>query len=137
MDDLALARKRLETGGLSLVVVRDGRVLAESDEHGMAATLECLEAAKRSGPGSSLADKVVGQAAAWAAVWADCSACYGEVMSAPAASILRNYGVRAEASKRVEAVLDRYLKGLCPLEAAVADARSAEEAVGIIRRLTL
>lgn len=137
MDDLTLARERLDTSGLSLVIVRDGRVLAESEESGLAATLECLEAAMRWGPGSSMADKVVGQAAAWAAVWAECSGCYGGVMSAPAASLLRNYGVRAEASKRVEAVLDKYLKGLCPLEAAVSGAKSAEEAIDIIRRLTL
>lgn len=135
MDDLVLARQHLIRRGRRLVVVRDGRIVAESDEPGMAATLACLEAVRRLGPGSAMADRVVGRAAAWAAIWAGVSSCYGAVLSRPAESLLAAHGLSIEAARRVANIRDQNRRGLCPLEAAVAEAQSAEEAIEAIRRL--
>ena len=117
--------------------MRGGCVLAESSEPGMAATLACLEATRRAGPGASVADLVVGRAAAWAALWAGVKALYAGVLSRPAERLLAEGGLRVEASRRVENIRDRSRRGLCPLEAAVAEARTADEAVEIIRSLIL
>ena len=137
MDDLALAREHLTRFGRSLVVARGGRIVAERDEAGLAATLDCLEAVRREGPASAVADRVVGRAAAWAAIWAGARACYGVVVSLPAESLMVAHGLHVEAASRVDNILNRARRGLCPLEAAVADALTAEEAMEAIRRLIL
>lgn len=132
MDDLALAKAHLTSLGRSLVVVRDGRVVAEDDEPGIAATLAHLERVRSEGPGAVMADRIVGRAAAWAALWAGIEACYGELLCRPAESLLSENGLRVEASRRVAQILNRARSGPCPLEEAVAEARSAEEAVDIL-----
>jgi hypothetical protein len=136
MDDLSLAKERLRLGGKRLVVVHGGRIVAESDEPGVSTTLACLGEARRRGPGCVVADRIVGRAAAWLALWAGARACYGEVLSRTAERLLLEGGLKVEASLRVESILDRARKGPCPLEAAVAEARGPEEAMEIIRSLT-
>lgn len=136
MDDLTLARERLDRLNKRLVVVREGRIVAESEEVGMATTLACLEEVRRQGPGAAMADKIVGRAAAWAAIWAGISACYGQVVSRPAQALLTAHGLTVEASRGVVNILNRARSGPCPLEEAVAGAQTAQEAVDIIRKLT-
>lgn len=135
-DDLTLARERLDGLNKRLVVVRDGLVVAEIDEPGIAATLACLEQVRRQGPGAAMADKIVGRAAAWAAIWAGVTACYGQVLSQPAQALLADHGLAVETSRRVANILNMARSGPCPLEEAVADARAAQEAVDLLRRLT-
>lgn len=136
MDDLSLAKERLYSRNRRLVVVRAGRVVAESDEPGLAATLSCLKEVRPQGPGFAVADRVVGQAAAWLALWAGAAACYGQVLSRPAERVLKERGAVVKASLRVENILNRDRSGLCPLEAAVAEAGGPEEALDIIEILT-
>lgn len=132
MDDLALAKAHLTSLGRSLVVVREGRVVAEDDEPGIAATLSHLERVRAEGPGAVMADRIVGRAAAWAALWAGIEACYGALLCQPAESLLTKHGLRVEASRRVAQILNRARSGPCPMDEAVAQARSAEEAVDIL-----
>lgn len=132
MDDLALAKAHLTNLGRSLVVVRDGRVVAEDDEPGIAATLSHLGRVRTEGPGAAMADRIVGKAAAWVALWAGIEACYGVLLCRPAESLLTENGLRVEASQRVAQILDRARRGPCPLEEAVAQALSADEAVEIL-----
>jgi hypothetical protein len=134
-DDLWVAKERLNSRGLNLVVVRQGLVVAESSEPGLEATLQCLEEVRCLGPGASMADRIVGRAAAWAAVWAGIEACYGALMSLPAEEILRAHGIRLEAHHLVEEIRDRLGLGRCPMEEAVAQAKGAEEALEALRQV--
>ncbi len=117
------------------MVVRQGEVVAEADEPGLAATLACLEPVRRAGPGAAMADRVVGRAAAWAALWAGVTSCFGLVVSRPAEQLLADRGLRVEADRRVESITGPDGRESCPFEQVVAEATDAEDAVERIRRL--
>lgn len=83
--------------------------------------------------GFSAADKVVGNAAAFLYVILGVKEVYAHVMSEAAVSTLEKYGVQVQYNKLVEYIVNRAGTGKCPMEEAVKNAVSPDEAVTAIR----
>ena len=130
--DLKLAAKLLEEG-YSLVVVRDGRALFSSRMPGVQSLLDALD--NNVLPGSAVADKIMGRAAAMIAVQGDVTAVYSPLMSAEAAEVLAEAGILYVAEKTVSRILARNGTGPCPIEACTEFTVVPEKGVQAIRSL--
>lgn len=131
--DLKVAAELLQQEGHCLVVVRDGRMLFSSRLPGVKSLLEALDGDVL--PGSAVADKVVGRAAAMIAVQGEAQSIHTPLMSKGAAEVLEEAGVLYAAEKMVPRINNRQGTGQCPLEAATEFTVVPEKAVAAIRKL--
>ena len=121
----------LHDGGHSLVVAN--RDIRTFDGRGVSDLFRLLE--KDSGflYGASVADKVVGKAAAALMVLAKIKEMYAEVISQPAFDLLRSNGIGVIYEKVVPHIINRAGMGLCPLEARCMTCMTPEECFVVIR----
>lgn len=103
---------------VSCVVCKNGKVYAEKGI-GVKPLLFFLRQNPRFFSGASVADKVIGKAAALLLIYSGVSAVYGEVMSESAIEMLEQYGVPYSYGTLVPVILNRRSDDLCPLEQAV------------------
>ena len=113
--DLNAARCLLEKG-FSAVLVKDGRILASEKGEGVKPLLMACQAAGADAQGSSLADKVVGVAAARVGIDVGVRQVYGHLMSEGAARELQDEGIVAQWDRLVPFILNRAGDGQCPME---------------------
>ena len=84
--------------------------------------------------GFSVADKVVGKAAAFLYVLLGVGEVYAQVMSRPAKMVLDTYGIPNGCEEEVDAIRNRTNTGYCPMETAVWNIADPEEALTAIRQ---
>jgi hypothetical protein len=118
-NDLRLAREVFLKDGVTLVVVKNGRILFRSKSHGISDLLTMIDDLGRSTEGASLADSIVGRAAALLCVYSGIVAVYGAKLSKGAQSVLNASGVRCEFGTLVPSILNRKKDDICPYDRAV------------------
>jgi hypothetical protein len=128
MRDLDLARQIFRERNLSLVMVKEGGLLFESASSGINGLLQAIDALNGSLHGSSVADKVVGRAAALLLVYAHAKEVYAATVSNEGLKALEENGVPVEYDALVQQILDRTGKNICPFEKASQTIRAPEEA---------
>lgn len=84
--------------------------------------------------GFSAADKVVGKATAFLYVLAGVKEVYAPVMSEKARDVFMEYGIGFECKEVVDAIINRTGTGICPMEHAVTEIETPEEAYLAVRR---
>ncbi|MTI95124.1 MAG: DUF1893 domain-containing protein [Firmicutes bacterium] len=131
--DLKIAAEILETENQSLVVVRDGRKLFSSSLPGVKSLLDALDSDVL--PGSAVADKVIGRAAAMIAALGEVKAVHTPLMSQGAAEVFSSAGILYSAEKIVPCIKNRQGTGPCPIEAATEFTVVPEKGVAAIRQL--
>ena len=118
--------KQLLDGGASLAIVGGGELTF--NEHGVK-TLLSLQSALA---GASVADKIVGKAAAMLLVRGGAIEVYAEVISEPALEVFKRHGVPRVFGELVPNIINRNKTGICPMEQAVLDENDIEKAYGIL-----
>ena len=83
--------------------------------------------------GFSAADRVVGRGAAFLYCLLGVREVSARVMSHPAAEVLQEHGIEAQADEFVDGIINRAGTGPCPFEAAVMDIQDPREALAAIR----
>lgn len=131
--DLKIAAQLLAEEGQSLVVVRNGRMLFSSRLPGIQPLLDALDSNVL--PGSAVADKVFGRAAAMIAVKGQVTAVHTIVMSQGAADVLSEARVLYCACKTVSQIKNREGTGPCLIEAATEFTVVPEKGVNAVRKL--
>lgn len=131
--DLDLARDLLHAGDCRLVIVKEGEVLWRSHEQMVLGLLSGVDALGSASRGASMADAVVGKAAALLARVAGIEEIYTPLLSQRALDYLRRQGIRLEYDRLVPGILNRRQDDLCPLERMTATVDDAAEALGLIR----
>ena len=126
--DLDIAAKKLNQKNLSLVVVKNGKVLFETESHGLNDLVEAINQLQNGMQGSSVADRIVGRAAALLFVYSGVSAVFAATISDGGIEILDNNNVFHEFEKRVHRILNLKKTDVCPFEKLVAELSSPEEA---------
>ena len=121
----------LHDGGHSLVVA-NGEVRT-FDGRGVSDLYRLLENDSEFLNGASVADKVVGKAAASLMVLAKIREAYAEVVSQPALDLLRSSGISVIYEKVVPYIINRAGTGLCPLETRCIKCMTPEECFVVIR----
>ena len=130
-DKTKKAKELLESGGWTCVLCgEDGEILT-SEERGVKPLLGWLKEAEETGKSFqkfSAADKVAGKAAASLYAGLGVEEVYAKVMSTSACRTLERYGIPYAFDVETEGILNREKSGSCPMEAAVKNAVSWEEA---------
>lgn len=78
--------------------------------------------------GASVADKIVGKAAAFLLVRGRVSEVYAEVISASGAEVLKAHNIPFKFGKLTDCIVNRAGTGMCPMEEAVKDICDPDEA---------
>lgn len=137
VDDLSLAKEALLKGGLTLVVAKSGKLLFKSKSHGVSDLLTMIDHLGRLTEGASLADSVVGRAAALLCVYSKIIAIYGSRMSEGAALILKAGDLRYEFGTLVPKILNRQKNDICPFDRAVSGIEEPSAALEKLKALRL
>ena len=136
-DDLDLAKNTLREEELSLAVAKDGKVLFRSKSHGVADLLAMVSDIGRLAEGSSLADSIVGRAAALLCVYSKIIAVYGANMSEGALSVFKANDIKCEYGTLVPKILNRRKNDICPFDKAVLGTNDPNTALDRLRSLRL
>ena len=114
--DLETASKRLNQKNLNLVVVKNGKVLFETESHGLGDLVEAINQLQSSMKGSSVADRIVGRAAALLFVYSGVSAVFAVTISDGGIEILDYNNVFHEFEKKVPRILNLKKTDVCHLK---------------------
>lgn len=129
--NLQKARELLQTGEYTCVLCRENTVHTALSR-GVKPLLNWLDNGLDL-HGFSAADRVVGRATAFLYCLLGVKEVYARVMSRPAAEVLQNAGIAAEAGQLVDGIINRQGTGPCPFEAAVMEITDPEDALLAIR----
>lgn len=113
-------------------VIKSGSETYSDKRRGVAPLLSMLEAGVPC-KGASAADKVVGAGAAYLYVLLEIKELYASVISERAKKIVTSHGIELYFGVEAPYIKNRAGDGTCPIEAAVADATDARDALGKIK----
>lgn len=116
LKDVEKAKEILQKGDWTLVVVKGGEVLYRSKEKGIRPMVEAI---LKWGAGlhqASLADRVIGKAAAMLAIQNGICQIYTDILSKAAKEILDQRGVAYTYERCVPYIKNRQKTDLCPIE---------------------
>ena len=113
---MEIAKKRLCEKGLTLSIVKKGKIVFEAATHGISGVLSAIEKFEYRLNGASVADKVVGKAIALLSVYAKIKSVYASTLSREAKRELEENAVYIEWESLVANILNVNGKETCPLE---------------------
>lgn len=119
-DSLERAVKKLHDTGCALVVV-NGAVELSSDNTGLKPHIDIVKNTPEILRGASVADKIVGKAAAMLLLYSGVKEVYAEIISSRAIPVLENAGISYFYNKQVPFIKNRAGNDLCPMEKRVLD----------------
>lgn len=116
MKDIELAKNLLNNEKKAIVIVKSGKVIFSSEDKGIKPVYEALIEFKDGLQGSSVADKVIGKAAAMIYEHADIKELSTNLISEKAVDVLKNTSIVYEYEKSVPYIKNRDRSGMCPIE---------------------
>ena len=135
MKDLERAREILKEEKLSLVIVKNGEVIFSSGSPGINSILQAIESLGDYISGASVADKVVGKAAALLFTYSRIKGAYAVTLSIEGLNVLRKNRILIEYEELVPRILDKSGKNICPFEEIVLRVESPSQAYEELKRL--
>jgi hypothetical protein len=126
--DLELAKQKLIKNDLSLVIVKNGLIIFETRNQGVSGFLQAIETLNQNLVGSSVADKIVGVAAAMLCVYSKISSVFAQTVSESGVHVLKENNILCLFEKIVENILNRDKTDVCPFEKLAIDSKTPKEA---------
>ena len=127
MDDLKLAKNRLKENDLTLVFVKDGKIIFEGKFKGMRELILAVDKFESQLKNSSVADSVVGKAAASLFILSKVNSVFAGKISEAAIDFLKEKNIPFEYDEMVEKILNKDGTDTCPFEKIVLSSKSPEE----------
>lgn len=128
MDDLEIAKQRLKDKNLNLVFVKSSKPVFETKTEGLNGFLQAIKELGGNLSGASVADKIIGKAAALLCAYSNVAAIFTVTLSKGGLEILKTYDIRCEFENLVPTILNVKKTDKCPLEKLVANITNSEEA---------
>ncbi|KPU26873.1 hypothetical protein TR13x_08180 [Caloranaerobacter sp. TR13] len=116
MYDLEKAKEILFEKNYSLAIVKNGEVVFVSKERGIKPLLSVVLEKEEAIKGASLADKVIGKAAAMLCIKAGFRSIFADIVSENAVKVLKEYNIKYEYNTKVQYILNRDKSDMCPVE---------------------
>ena len=116
MNDIDIAKATLEKNDLSLAIVKEGKVLYSSSAKGIKPLYTALEEIGGELSGASIADKVIGKAAALLCNSVGIKAIYTKLISEQAIKILKKTNIEFYYNQVVPYIKNRDKTDMCPIE---------------------
>jgi len=136
MRDIELAKETLKEKNLSLVIVKEGKLLFKSDSSGINGLLQAIENLEKNLHRSSVADRVVGRAAALLLAYSRVKEVYASTLSNEGLRVLKENNIPAEHDNLVPKILDKEEKNICPFEKFSLTIKSPNEAYRKLKEFT-
>jgi len=127
-QDLEIAKLKLIEKGLSLVIVKNKKVIFETKKQGVNGLLEAIEKLNQELDGASVADKIVGVAAAMLFVYSGVSSVFALTISEGGIRMLKDNNIAYMFEKKVPNIMNRSKTDVCPFEKLAIASETAEEA---------
>lgn len=127
-DDLNIAKKKLKQKNLALAIAKKGKVIFETSSHGLGGLLRAIEELDKEMKGSSVADKIVGKAAALLCVHTGVFAVFAVTASEKGIQALKDGNVLCQFENRVPHILNSERSDICPFEELVINISNPKEA---------
>ncbi len=127
MTPLEQAKSLLITTNSTIAVVSNGEVFT-SQERGVKPLLHLLTEKKGFLKGASVADKVIGKAAALLMVLGEIKEVHTLIISEPAIKVFEKHNIPCFYDKKVTRIVNRAGDGLCPMETLCLDVDEPQEA---------
>ena len=124
------------SGKARCVAVNDAGLLV-SEKRGIAPMIDWVEEDPQCLRGASVADKIVGRAAAMLMVYGGVCEVYASVISNGALDLLKENGIECRFSNTTIAISNRRGDGICPMEKTVAPIKDPERAYLALREKVL
>jgi len=128
MNNLQRAKNLLKTGNFTLVAISSQNKVFTSFDRGVKPLLYLLENEKEFLKGASVADKVIGKAAALLMVLGEIKEVYTGIISEPAIKVFEKHNIPFFFDTKVERIINRKGDGLCPMETLCLDVEEPMEA---------
>jgi hypothetical protein len=136
-NDLNIARERLKQKNLALVIARKGEVIFETSSHGIGGLLRAIRKLDKDMKDSSVADKIVGKAAALLCIHAGVLAVFAVTASEKGVLVLKEGNVLCQFEGKVPHVLNSARSDICPFEKLVINIADPKEAYEKLRLLAV
>ena len=133
--DLEIAKRRLIENRFSLSIVKQGNILFESRSKGLKDLFEAVKRLDTSLRNASVADQIVGKAAAFLFVYSRVNSVFAATISEKGFEVLEQNHLFAEYWNIIPDVLNQERTDVCPFEKMVMDCRDAKRAFGILRKV--
>ncbi len=124
-------REILHREGCSCVVYNGGEVKM-FHRRGVADLYDLLRGEPGSLQGAMVADKIIGTAAAAILVTGEIKELYTKAISHKALKLIEQSGIKVSYDELIDYVINRAGEGMCPLERACRETRTAEEAMAVV-----
>lgn len=118
---------------LSLIVVKDGKILTKKKGLGIKPFLEAIEELKERMYGSTVADRILGKASALLCVYAKISNVYSPQSTKTALAVLIRAGIPGHTDMLIEHIKNKTGDDICPFEKMLLDIDSPEVAYNILK----
>jgi len=135
MSDLDIARTRLFEEELTLSIVKNGKILFETNTHTISGFLRAIDKLGATLEDASVADRVVGKAIALLCVYARINEVYAEVLSRNAKTVFEKNKISYKWKVIVENILDLNRCGICLFEKAATGISNPEKAYAVFKEL--
>jgi hypothetical protein len=128
MNDLELAEQRLKEKSFNLLIVKDGKIVFATKSYGIRGLLKAMEKLGNQLSGSSVADNVVGRAAAMLCAYFKAYSVFAVTISEEGEKMLKENKVSYRFENRVPNILNYEKTDICPFEKLVMNLTKPEEA---------
>ena len=126
--DLELAKSRLKDRDLTLVIVKEGKVIFETKSQGVGGFLQAIEKLGKRLVASAVADKIVGAAAAMLCAYSEVSSVFAVTISEEGIRVLKDNDIIYQFENEVPNILNHYKTDICPFEKLVIGSKDPNEA---------
>jgi len=116
MPDLEIAKQTLKKKNLTLAIAKNGKIIYQSDSHGVIGLFEAIERLGSNLEGAAVADKIVGKAAALLCAYSRVNAVFASILSFKGKDTLEKNNIKYEYEVLVPVILDRTGRKACPFE---------------------
>jgi hypothetical protein len=127
-QDLEIAKQKLIEKGLSLVIVKNGKIVFKTKKQGITGFLNAIEKFPQQLNEASIADKIVGVAAAILCVYSKITSVFALTISEEGINLLKNNNLAYFYKNKVEHILNRNKTDICPFEKLALESETTKEA---------
>ncbi|MFW6121114.1 MAG: DUF1893 domain-containing protein [Petrotogales bacterium] len=132
--DMDSAREVMHKTDVSIVVVKNGDIVAKKKGDGIKPILETVDEMGEELQGSILGDRILGKASAFLCAYAKVAGVYAPQATKTAIAVLIRAGITGQTDEIVPYVKNRTGDGLCPFEQLLTGIDSPDEAYTVLKR---
>lgn len=127
-QDLELAKTKLIKENHSLVIVKNKKVIFKTKKQGVNGFLDAIALLNKELNKASVADKIIGVAAAMLCVYSGISSVFAQTISESGIKILKEKNIDFFYEKMVSNILNRKKTDVCPFEKLAIKSKTSKEA---------